>query len=59
MFKIFEQNELKVIETKCPKATCSKPYRIDEHHPEYRRIHAALSAGDRSLLHCYHAHVYG
>lgn len=43
------------LETECPKKSCGRPYRMDELHPEYARIKAALEAGDRSSLRCYHS----
>lgn len=42
------------IETKCPGRGCVKPYRIDEFHPDFKRILVALKRGDRSPLFCYH-----
>jgi hypothetical protein len=41
------------LETRCT-GKCDKPYRMDEYHPEYKRVLDALERGDRSILHCYH-----
>jgi hypothetical protein len=41
------------LETKCV-GKCSKPYRIDECHPEYATVKMMLEAGDRSIIRCYH-----
>lgn len=41
-----------MLETPCP--GCDRPYRIDSGHPEYQRILAALDAGNRDILRCYH-----
>lgn len=42
-----------VLETACV-GSCSKRYRIDEGHPEFARVKAALERGDRSPVFCYH-----
>lgn len=42
------------IELACPKKGCHQPYRMDESHPEFQRVVAALNAGDRSVASCYH-----
>lgn len=42
------------IETECPGRGCVKPYRIDENHPDFRRVLASLKRNDRSTLFCYH-----
>jgi hypothetical protein len=38
---------------------CERPYRLDEHHPEYARIKEALDRGDRSVIRCYHGRHHG
>ncbi len=53
-YELKEDSGTKYIETKCPGRGCPKPYRIDEHHPEYERVLAKLKRGDRSALFCYH-----
>lgn len=44
------------LETDCV-GGCTRPYRIDEYHSDYARVKAALEAGDRSILRCYHGPV--
>lgn len=41
------------IETSCV-GRCDQPYRLDEHHPEFAKVKAALEAGDRRVIFCYH-----
>lgn len=41
------------IETACT-GKCKQPYKIDENHPEYKEVKAALDKGDRSMIFCYH-----
>ena len=43
----------KYLETACV-GSCNRRYRIDEHHPAYVSIKAAMERGDRSLVFCYH-----
>lgn len=50
----FPRSATAYIETACPDAKCDRPYRIDEHHPNYAEIKTALEQGDRSVLRCYH-----
>lgn len=48
--------ETRVLITRCP--GCPTSYSIDEMHPDYRRVKAALDRGDRSVLFCYHKARY-
>lgn len=46
-------SKVTVLETACA-GGCTRLYRIDEHNPEYAAVKAALDAGDRSVIRCYH-----
>lgn len=46
-------DHVEVLETTCA-GSCSRPYRIDEPHPSYGEVRAALERGDRSVISCYH-----
>lgn len=41
------------LETECV-GDCPHRYRIDEQHPEFEIVKAALDRGDRSVIRCYH-----